>query len=234
MSQSSYEVVVVGGGHAGVEAAAAAARLGAHTALLTLNPAMIAQMSCNPSIGGVAKGHLVREIDALGGLMGRVADRTAIQFRLLNRSRGPAVRAPRAQCDKRRYRDAMQASLRQVPGLDIVAGEAAAICHRSGAVTGVELGNGERLACRALILTTGTFLNGLCHLGEQKFRAGRSGEAASLKLAASIRKLGFKLGRLKTGTPPRVSRKSVDLETLERQPGDDYPTFFSFGAAGPS
>ena len=233
MSQSSYEVVVIGGGHAGVEAAAGAARLGAHTALLTLNPAMIAQMSCNPSIGGVAKGHLVREIDALGGLMGRVADRTAIQFRLLNRSRGPAVRAPRAQCDKRRYREEMQASLRQVPGLDIVAGEAAAICHRSGAVTGVELGNGERLACRALILTTGTFLNGLCHLGEQKFRAGRSGEAASLKLAASIRKLGFKLGRLKTGTPPRVSRKSVDLETLERQPGDDDPTFFSFRSSRP-
>ena len=233
MSHASYDVIVVGGGHAGVEAAAAAARLGARTALLTLNPAMIAQMSCNPSIGGVAKGHLVREIDALGGLMGTVADRTAIQFRLLNRRRGPAVRAPRAQCDKRRYREAMQAHLRQVSGLDIVTGEAADICHRSGAVTGVEVANGQRLACRAAILTTGTFLNGLCHLGEQKFQAGRSGEAAALKLAASIRDLGFKLGRLKTGTPPRVSRHSVDLEALERQPGDDEPTFFSFRSAQP-
>ncbi len=223
-----YDVIVIGGGHAGCEAAAAAARMGASTALLTLQLDMVAQMSCNPSIGGIAKGHLVREIDALGGVMPRVADATGIQFRLLNRRRGPAVRAPRAQSDKKRYREAMQRLLAGVPNLETVQGEACEILHRGGRVTGLELADGRRLTAPAVILTTGTFLNGLCHVGEQKFRAGRSGERASLRLADSVRGFGFRMGRLKTGTPPRLRRETVALDALEEQPGDPEPTFFSF------
>ncbi len=223
-----FDVVVIGGGHAGCEAAAAAARMGAKTALLTLNLDMIAQMSCNPSIGGIGKGHLVREIDAMGGLMGLVADRSGIQFRLLNRRRGPAVRAPRAQCDKGLYRLEMRRELDRIPGLVLLAGEAAAILRHGGKVTGVEMEDGVSIACQAVVLTTGTFLNGLCHVGEQKFRAGRSGERASIRLAESIREVGFRLGRLKTGTPPRVKLESVCFDGLEPQPGDEEPTFFSF------
>ncbi len=223
-----YDVIVVGGGHAGCEAAAASARLGARTALLTLNRSMIAQMSCNPSVGGIAKGHLVREIDALGGLMGEVADRTGIQFRLLNRSRGPAVRAPRAQSDKRRYRDEMQRLLAGIGNLEILEGEAARLISAGGKVQAVHTGEGRELACKAVVLTTGTFLNGLCHVGEHKFQAGRSGERASLPMAECIRELGFRVGRLKTGTPARLERESIDFGRFAPQGGDDEPTFFSF------
>lgn len=223
-----YDVIVIGGGHAGCEAAAAAARVGARTALVTINRSMIAQMSCNPSIGGIAKGHLVREIDALGGLMGKVADETGIQFRLLNRSRGPAVQAPRVQNDKKLYRMRMQALLEKIGGLKIVEGEAAAIDRAGDRVAGVLLGDGRKLIAKAVVLTTGTFLNGLCHVGEEQFRAGRSGEKASVELARSIRSIGFQLGRLKTGTPPRLDRRSIDLNRFPAQYGDEEPAFFSF------
>jgi len=223
-----YDVIVIGGGHAGCEAAAAAARLGARTALLTLNRSMIAQMSCNPSIGGIAKGHLVREIDALGGLMAEVADRTGIQFRLLNRSRGPAVRAPRAQSDKRRYRTEMQRLLAGIENLDVLEGEAARLLTSGGRVEGVETGEGLQLACKAAVLTTGTFLNGLCHVGEHKFHAGRSGERASVPMARYVRDLGFRVGRLKTGTPARLDRGTIDFSRFSPQSGDEEPTFFSF------
>ena len=223
----NFDVFVIGGGHAGCEAAAAAARLGAKTALCTINLDMIGQMSCNPSIGGIAKGHLVREIDAMGGLMPRVADLAGIQFRLLNRRRGPAVRATRAQCDKQIYRKTMQAALARIPNLSLVEGEVAALRTRGNSLRGVELASGETLSCGAVVLTTGTFLNGLCHVGAQKFRAGRSGERASLHLAESVQAIGFEMGRLKTGTPPRVDRASVTLKGLEEQLGDRQPVFFS-------
>ncbi len=222
-----FDVVVIGGGHAGCEAAAAAARLGARTALCTINLDMVAQMSCNPSIGGIAKGHLVCEIDAMGGLMPRVADRAGTQFRLLNRRRGPAVRAPRAQCDKRLYRKTMQQWLRKIPNLSFVEGEVADLRIKGASACGIELGSGQPVSCRAIVLTTGTFLNGLCHVGDQKFSAGRSGERASIRLAEAVRASGFEMGRLKTGTPPRVDRGSVSLERLAAQPGDDQPVFFS-------
>ena len=228
MNDNSYDVIVIGGGHAGCEAAAAAARRGARTILITINSDMIAQMSCNPSIGGIAKGHLVREIDALGGLMGEVADATGIQFRLLNRRRGPAVQAPRAQVDKSLYRNKMQSVLREIKGLDIRSAEVAGIRTEGGRIRGVELAGRGRIDGRAVILTTGTFLNGLCHVGEEKYRAGRSGERASIRLAESVRDFGFRMGRLKTGTPPRVLRSTVRFEGLETQPGDADPTFFSF------
>lgn len=223
----SFDVIVIGGGHSGCEAAAAAARMGASTALVTINRDMIAQMSCNPSIGGIAKGHLVREIDALGGLMGEVADRTAIQFRLLNRSRGPAVQAPRVQSDKKLYRQGMQARLQAINGLNQIQAEVAAIVHSRGRVKGVDLADGTRLHCRAVILTTGTFLNGICHVGDRQFQAGRSGERASLRLARSIRRVGFKMGRLKTGTPPRLERQTIDFTRFKSQEGDSDPVFFS-------
>ena len=229
-----FDVFVIGGGHAGCEAAAAAARLGARTALCTINLGMIGQMSCNPSIGGIAKGHLVREIDAMGGLMPRVADLAGVQFRLLNRRRGPAVQAPRAQCDKQIYRKTMQEALAGIPNLSLIEGEVAALQTRGNSLRGVELGSGETLSCGAVVLTTGTFLNGLCHVGAQKFRAGRSGERASLRLAESVQAIGFEMGRLKTGTPPRVDRASVTLKGLEEQPGDCQPAFFSYATQRPS
>jgi tRNA uridine 5-carboxymethylaminomethyl modification enzyme len=229
---SRFDVVVVGGGHAGCEAAAAAARMGARTALLTINLSMIAQMSCNPSIGGIAKGHLVREIDALGGLMGRAADNTAIQFRLLNRSRGPAVRAPRTQNDKRLYREDMGRRLRRIPGLSLLEGEAARFLVKGGRVSGLRLADGEEIACRAIVLTTGTFLNGVCHVGERTFRAGRSGEKAAVALAGCVADLGFPTGRLKTGTPPRLDRRSLDFSRFQAQEGDPEPVYFSFQSAG--
>lgn len=227
-----YDVIVIGGGHAGCEAAAAAARMGVKTALFTINAEMIAQMSCNPAIGGIAKGHLVREIDALGGVMGEVADRTGIQFRLLNRSRGPAVQSPRCQSDKKLYRQEMQRLLRAVPNLAIEETEVTALLREKDRIIGIETTDGRRIRCPAVVMTTGTFLNGLCHVGEQKFVAGRSGEKASVLLAESIRSLGFKMGRLKTGTPPRLDRASIDFSRFEPQPGDEEPTLFSFRSTG--
>ena len=232
MQREDYDVIVIGGGHAGCEAAVGSARMGVRTGLFTLNSKMIAQMSCNPSIGGIAKGHLVREIDALGGVMGEVADRTGIQFRLLNQSRGPAVRAPRAQCDKELYRQAMQRLLRQQQNLSVEQVEITALVREKDRVVGVATSDGRSVRCSAIILTTGTFLNGLCHVGEHKFVAGRSGEKSSLPLAQSIRSLGFQLGRLKTGTPPRLLRDSIDFRRFQVQAGDQDPTLFSFRSTG--
>ena len=224
-----YDVVVVGGGHAGCEAAAAAARLGARTALVTHRCDTIGEMSCNPAIGGLAKGHLVREVDALDGLMGRAIDRAGIQFRMLNRSKGPAVRGPRAQADRKLYRAAMAELLAETLRLDIVEGAVEdLILDGSGHVTGLTLGDGREIAAGRVVLTTGTFLGGLIHIGAEKIPAGRVGEAPSLGLSGTLRRAGFALGRLKTGTPPRLDGKTVDWTALEVQHGDDPPVPFSF------
>ena len=223
-----HDVVVIGGGHAGVEAAVAAARMGLDTALYTMNADLIAQMSCNPAIGGIAKGHLVRELDALGGVMGEVIDRTGIQFRLLNRSRGPAVRSPRAQADKQSYRVAMRCLLEREARLGIRQAEVVGILRENGQVRGVELADGRRVGARAVVLTTGTFLNGLIHIGERKSAAGRSGESPSVPLAESIKAMGFSWGRMKTGTPPRLDGRTIDFGLAEEQKGDKDPTPFSF------
>ena len=228
----SYDVIVVGGGHAGCEAAAAAARMGARTALLTQDPASIGVMSCNPAIGGLGKGHLVREIDALDGIMGRMADRGAIQYRLLNRAKGPAVRGPRAQIDRAQYRAAMQAELAGTPNLTIIAGEAARLTLEGGRICGVETLN-DRFACGSIVVTTGTFLGGLIHLGENTWPAGRFGEGPSLELSRFFRESGFAVGRLKTGTPARLHRDSIDWSSLERQDGDAEPMPFSELSGGP-
>ncbi len=227
-TNQSFDVIVVGGGHAGCEAAAAAARLGARTALVTHSFAAIGTMSCNPAIGGLGKGHLVREIDALDGLMGRVADEAGIQFRVLNRAKGPAVRGPRAQMDRKLYRAAMQAALSGIPGLSVVEGEAAEILTEAGRVTGLALLDGRVLETGALVLTTGTFLRGMIHIGAERIPAGRVGEAPAQQLSASLLAHGFVLGRLKTGTPPRLDGTTIDWAMLERQPGDDEPEPFSF------
>ncbi len=223
-----FDVVVIGAGHAGCEAANAAARLGAKTAMVTFNLDLIAQMSCNPAIGGIAKGHLVREIDALGGLMGRVIDKTGIQFRMLNRSRGPAVQAPRAQADRSLYRQEMRRELEAIPNLFLRQGEVVEFLVKDGRIIGVELMDGRLLRCEAVVTTTGTFLNGLIHIGEKRFSAGRSGELPSIKLAENLRHLGFRIGRLKTGTPPRLDSRTIDFNKFEEQPGDEKPTPFSF------
>src|SRR5438552_6846197 len=225
----SYDVVVVGGGHAGCEAAAAAARLGAKTLLLTHKRATIGEMSCNPAIGGLGKGHLVREIDALDGIMGRAIDRAGIQFRILNRSKGAAVRGPRAQADRELYRRAMAELLEETPGLAIAEGAVEdLLLDRDGGVCGVTLGDGRRCAAGRVVLTTGTFLNGLIHLGEEKIPAGRAGEKPSLGLSQTLARFGFALGRLKTGTPPRLDGRTIDWAGLDVQPGDDPPPPFSF------
>jgi tRNA uridine 5-carboxymethylaminomethyl modification enzyme len=222
------DVIVVGGGHAGSEAAAAAARFGADTILLTHRFATIGEMSCNPAIGGLGKGHLVREVDALDGLMGQVADRAGIQFRMLNRRKGPAVRGPRAQADRSLYRQAMQAAISASPRLTVVEGEAAdLILAEHGRVAGVQLRDGGTISAAAVVLTTGTFLNGLIHLGEKTTPAGRYGEAPSVGLSATLAQAGLRLGRLKTGTPPRLDGRTIDWQQLERQPGDDPPEPFS-------
>ncbi len=223
-----YDILVIGGGHAGAEAAWAAARLGAATALITLDPNRIGQMSCNPAIGGLAKGQIVREVDALGGLMGLATDATGIQFRMLNRSKGPAVWGPRAQADKYKYASEVQRLLRTCASLDIVSGEVAEIETTSGAVSGVTLADGTKLTCRAVIVTTGTFLRALMHTGEKKTEGGRVGEAAAKGLSGCLAKLGLELGRLKTGTPPRLKRQTIDFSKFETQPGDDVPAPFSY------
>jgi tRNA uridine 5-carboxymethylaminomethyl modification enzyme len=222
-----YDVIVIGGGHAGCEAASAAARTGADTALITHRFDTIGAMSCNPAIGGLGKGHLVREIDALDGLMGRVADLGGIQFRVLNRRKGPAVRGPRAQADRRLYAAAMQQAIRRHPNLTVIVGEAEDVLAGEGAVTGVALGDGRVYATEAVILTTGTFLRGLIHIGDQSTPAGRVGEAPAMGLSKTLERIGFKLGRLKTGTPPRLDGRTIDWAQLEMQPGDDPPEPFS-------
>ena len=222
-----YDVVVIGGGHAGSEAAAAAARCGARTLLLTQRLDTIGAMSCNPAIGGIGKGHLVREIDALDGLMGRAADAAGIHFKVLNRSKGPAVQGPRAQADRGLYRDAILALLSDTPGLDLLQGEAAGLEWSSGGIDAVLLADGRRLRCGAVVLTAGTFLNGVTHIGDRQTPAGRDGEPPSVALATSLRRLELPLGRLKTGTPPRLARESIDWDGLDADPGDPVPEPFS-------
>jgi tRNA uridine 5-carboxymethylaminomethyl modification enzyme len=224
---SRFDVLVVGGGHAGCEAAAAAARMGAKTALLTHRFDTVGAMSCNPAIGGLGKGHLVREIDALDGLMGRAADQGGIQFRVLNRRKGPAVRGPRAQADRRFYAAAMQWAVRETANLTVVEGEADDLMTANDRITGVRLADGHEFSCGAVVLTTGTFLRGLIHIGDQQIPAGRVGEAPATGLSRTLERIGFALGRLKTGTPPRLDGRTVDWASLEMQPGDDPPEPFS-------
>ena len=225
---NAYDVIVIGGGHAGTEAAAAAARMGARTALVTHKYATIGEMSCNPAIGGLGKGHLVREIDALDGLMGRIADQAGIQFRLLNKSKGPAVQGPRAQIDRALYRAAMQQAIDETPNLDVIEGEAEDLIVDDGAIQGLILGDGTSIHAKALVITTGTFLNGLIHLGPKKIPAGRVDEKPSIGLSKRLYALGLDMGRLKTGTPPRLDGRTINWDGLREQPGDEPATPFSF------
>ena len=226
--RAKYDVIVIGGGHAGCEAAAAAARLGARTALVTHSLATIGEMSCNPAIGGLGKGHLVREIDALDGLMGKVADEAGIQFRVLNRSKGPAVQGPRAQADRKLYRQAMQAAIRAIPNLDVIEAAVEDLIVTDGKVSGVLTADGRAIGAGAVVLTTGTFLSGLIHIGERKIPAGRINEAPALGLSKRLYGLGLRMGRLKTGTPPRLDGTSIDYANLQVQEGDKPPQPFSF------
>lgn len=223
-----FDVIVIGGGHAGCEAASASARLGAQTALVTLNLDLIGQMSCNPAIGGIAKGHLVREIDALGGIMGRVADRTGIQFRLLNRSRGPAVQSPRAQADRALYRTEMRRTLEHTTDLHLRQGMVFDLLVENGKISGITMQDGRRIAAKAVIIAAGTFLNGLIHTGRRTYTAGRAGEPASVELGECLKRLGFPVGRLKTGTPPRLDGRTINWDAFETQRADQRPVPFSF------
>ncbi|WP_024338701.1 tRNA uridine-5-carboxymethylaminomethyl(34) synthesis enzyme MnmG [Bradyrhizobium japonicum] len=225
--RASFDVIVIGGGHAGCEAAAASARMGALTALVTHRFSTVGAMSCNPAIGGLGKGHLVREVDALDGLMGRVGDAGGIQFRVLNRRKGPAVRGPRAQADRKLYAAAMQAAILETEGLSVIEGEADELITADGRVTGLRLADGRELRAGAVVVTTGTFLRGLIHLGEKNWPAGRVGEAPAMGLSGSFERAGFTLGRLKTGTPPRLDGTTIDWSAVEMQPGDDPPEPFS-------
>ena len=223
-----FDVVVIGGGHAGADAAHAAARLGAKTALITHSFAKIGEMSCNPAIGGLGKWHLVREIDALGGLMGKVADRAGIQFRLLNRRKGPAVQGPRAQADRALYRQAMQAEMKLQPNLTVIEAEVSDLRISANKAAGVILADGSTVSSQRVVLTTGTFLRGVIHIGDESRPGGRMGDKPSIPLAERVDALGLPLGRLKTGTPPRLDGRTINWDSLESQPGDDDPVMFSF------
>lgn len=232
VKQSNFDVIVIGGGHAGCDAAHAAARMGSNTALVTLNEDGIGVMSCNPAIGGLGKGHLVREIDALDGVMGRVADKAGIQFRLLNRRKGPAVQGPRAQSDREIYRSEMLKEMKEQPNLQIVEGEATDFIMEGPSVSGVILADGTELHSKAVVLTTGTFLRGVIHIGDVSKPGGRMGDKPSIKLAERIDNFNLPLGRLKTGTPPRLDGRTINWDILDSQPGDDEPVLFSFMSKG--